>query len=419
MRNCCAAGLALVVSGALGGGGALAQSLPNIVEPRPRDVKGDLVDLRFATFNVEDLRSEHLADAANEKAKRVAEVLRRIRPDVVLINEIQYDGAGESGGGGGKNAGLLIERFLSVAQGEGLAGLSYRAIMLPSNTGVPSGFDLDNNGSVVTKPGSREYGGDCLGYGEFPGQFAMALLVRSDLSILESEIRAFRSFKWKDMPGALLPPAEGQESAGEGGVGWYSAEELAALPLSSKSHWDVPVKLRNGAVLHVLCSHPTPPVFDGDEDRNGRRNHDEIRLLADYINGAAYIVDDAGKRGGLTEDALFVVMGDLNADPGRGDGRAKPMDLLLKNARVQAGVAPVSKTPMERLRPDATAKFRLRVDYVLPSQGLIVRDSGVWRGAGDSPGAKEDVAKEAFEDHPSDHFPVWVDVRVMGITKGP
>lgn len=417
MRNCCAAGLALVVSGALGGGGALAQSLPNIVEPRPRDVKGDLVDLRFATFNVEDLRSEHLADAANEKAKRVAEVLRRIRPDVVLINEIQYDGAGENGGG--KNARQLVEKFLSVAQGEGLEALSYRAIMLPSNTGVPSGLDLDNNGSVVAKPGSREYGGDCLGYGEFPGQFAMALLVRSDLSVNESEIRSFRSFKWKDMPGALLPPAEGQESAGEGGVGWYSAEELAALPLSSKSHWDVPVKLRSGAVVHVLCAHPTPPVFDGDEDRNGRRNHDEIRLIADYINGAAYIVDDSGKKGGLATDALFVVMGDLNADPERGDSRAKPMELLLKNARVQAGAAPVSKTPMERLRPEATAKFRLRVDYVLPSQGLIVRDSGVWRGVADSPGAKEDVPKEPFEEHPSDHFPVWVDVRVLGVTKGP
>lgn len=413
MRNICAAGLALVVIGALGGGGAvLAQSLPNTVEPRPRDVKGDLVDLRFATFNVEDLRSEHLADAANEKARRVAEVLQRIRPDIVLINEIQYDGAGESGGG--KNGSALVEKFLSVAQGEGLEALSYRAIMLPSNTGVPSGFDLDNNGSVVTKPGSREYGGDCLGYGEFPGQFAMALLVRSDLAVNESEIRSFRSFKWKDMPGALLPPAEGQESAGENGVGWYSADELAALPLSSKSHWDVPVTLRNGAVVHVLCSHPTPPVFDGDEDRNGRRNHDEIRLIADYINGAPYIVDDAGKKGGLASGVLFVVMGDLNADPERGDSRAKPMELLLKNARVQAGAAPVSKTPMERLRPEATSKFRLRVDYVLASQGLIVRDSGVWRGAADSPGAKEDVPKEPFEEHPSDHFPVWVDVRVLG-----
>jgi len=33
-----------------------------------------------------------------------------------------------------------------------------------------------------------------------------------------------------------------------------------------------------GQVIHILASHPTPPVFDGVEDRNGRRNHDEIRL---------------------------------------------------------------------------------------------------------------------------------------------
>ena len=39
-----------------------------------------------------------------------------------------------------------------------------------------------------------------------------------------------------------------------------------------------------GKTFHLLASHPTPPVFDGDEDRNGKRNHDEVRLIADYIN---------------------------------------------------------------------------------------------------------------------------------------
>ena len=40
----------------------------------------------------------------------------------------------------------------------------------------------------------------------------------------------------------------------------------------------------NGKKIHFLVSHPTPPVFDGPEDRNGRRNHDEIRLWADYVS---------------------------------------------------------------------------------------------------------------------------------------
>ena len=76
-----------------------------------------------------------------------------------------------------------------------------------------------------------------------------------------------------------------------------------------------------GKVLHLLVAHPTPPVFDGAEDRNGRRNFDEVRLWADYISGgkqADYLADDQGRRGGLEEKASFVIVGDLNADPVKG-----------------------------------------------------------------------------------------------------
>ena len=44
-----------------------------------------------------------------------------------------------------------------------------------------------------------------------------------------------------------------------------------------------PIDVGRGRDVHFLVSHPTPPVFDGPEDRNGRRNFDEIRFWADYI----------------------------------------------------------------------------------------------------------------------------------------
>lgn len=59
---------------------------------------------------------------------------------------------------------------------------------------------------------------------------------------------------------------------------------LAVLRLSSKSHWDLPDYVGD-RVVHVLAAHPTPPVFDGPEDRNGLRNADEIRFWADYVAG--------------------------------------------------------------------------------------------------------------------------------------
>ena len=94
--------------------------------------------------------------------------------------------------------------------------------------------------------------------------------------------------------------------------------------LSSKSHWDVPVEV-GGRTVHVLASHPTPPTFDGAEDRNGRRNHDEIRFWADYVRpgaGSGYIYDDAGGTGGLKPGSSFVILGDQNADPLDGDSVA-------------------------------------------------------------------------------------------------
>ena len=63
------------------------------------------------------------------------------------------------------------------------------------------------------------------------------------------------------------------------------------------------------------------PVFDSAEDKNGTRNHDEIRFWSDYVSPstAGYIVDDAGQRGGLRKNEFFVIAGDLNADPVDGD----------------------------------------------------------------------------------------------------
>ena len=82
------------------------------------------------------------------------------------------------------------------------------------------------------------------------------------------------------MPGALAP------SDPESGENWYSPEEWAAFRLASKSFWDVPVSLPNGSEVRFLLSHPSPPAFDGPEKRNQRRNHDEIRFWADYLDGA-------------------------------------------------------------------------------------------------------------------------------------
>jgi len=273
------------------------------------------VTVRFATFNA-SLNRPHagelvrdLSTPDNPQARNVAEVIQRTRPDVLLINEFDHDEqrlAPE----------LFQKNYLSVGQ-NGCEPIEYPfRVFLPVNTGVPSGFDLDNDGKVVKEPGSRGYGNDCFGYGEFPGQYGMLLLSRYPFASSQF-VRTFQNFLWKDMPNAMLPKkADGSP--------WYSDEELAAMRLSSKSHWDVALKIGNSTV-HVLASHPTPPAFDGPEDRNGKRNHDEIRFWADALSqrdwqtahggsaGMSYIVDDNGRWGGVFPGDAFVLLGDMNA----------------------------------------------------------------------------------------------------------
>ncbi len=94
------------------------------------------------------------------------------------------------------------------------------------------------------------------------------------------QIRTFQHFLWKDMPGALLPDDAATPAPATG----TRPTELAIFRALVEEPLGRPDRIR-GEDVHFLVSHPTPPVFDGPEDRNGTRNNDEIRLWADYITG--------------------------------------------------------------------------------------------------------------------------------------
>jgi hypothetical protein len=243
------------------------------------------------------------------------------------------------------------------------------------------------------------------------------MLVLSRFPIDTSSARTFRRFLWRDMPGALRP-------VNPDGSPYYPDETWNRLRLSSKSHWDLPLKI-DGRIVHLLASHPTPPAFDGPEDRNGRRNHDEIRLWADYIDPArsAYLVDDTGQRGGLAENALFVIAGDLNADPVDGGSRDNAILQLLDHPRVDSDCQPRSDGAVQASRQQGqandshrgdpamdTADFsdarvgNMRADYVLPSVGMELIDCGVFWPMEDAPGYRASTF--------SDHRLVWIDVRL-------
>ena len=390
---------------------------PEVEEPVPEP---EPFALRVATFNIEDLRSEEVANPDSQRAKAAAAVIQQIRPDIILINELAYDQAGgpawQERTEPGRNGQRFADNHLAVSQGEGLEPIRYRAFMQPSNTGIPSRFDFDNDGTVASEPPNlppathdpdsrkqtpegRVYGADTWGFGTFPGQYSMALLVREDFLLLEDQVRTFRLLLWSSMPDALVPVDPESDEP------WYSTEEWTEFRLSSKSHWDVPVQLPNGAILHLLASHPTPPAFDGPEQRNQKRNHDEIRFWADYLDGEDYIVDDRDRRGGLEPGASFVILGDLNADPQKGRALDNPIGRwLLEHPRVQGDFTPTAAATgvdprWAELDTADTSEWGMRIDYVLPSSDLEILG-----------GAVERPTTEAAR--VSDHFPVWLDLAV-------
>lgn len=324
--------------------------------------------LRIATWNVALDRSgpgllvRDLA-AGDPQAQALVRVLVALQADVVLLTSVDYDR-------GAVALGLLADQLRA-------AGLDYpHRFALRPNTGMQTGFDIDGNGRL----GEAR---DAQGFGLFSGYAGMAVLSRLPI---EEGARDFSEFLWRDLPGGLSddPP------------------DLALVQrLATTGFWDVPIKTASGP-LHLLAWHATPPVFDGPEDRNGRRNHDEAAFWRLFLEGKLPM---------LPPDAPFVLLGDGNLDPADGDGRPEGIGGLLAHPLLQdprpAGQHGRTE-PAHRGDPALDTVIYdgpggLRLDYVLPSADLAVSGAGVlWPGPDDP--LMPDLAAA------SQHFPVWVDV---------
>lgn len=335
--------------------------------------------LRIATWHVDLNRSgpglllaelDRFDPAKSAKDSQIAaifEILRALDADVVVLTGVDYDA--------GQRTLAALGARLDAAE------LPYPWLFaLPPNSGIPTGLDLDRDGRLG---GAR----DAMGYGRFRGEDGIALLSRLPLD--PNSAQDYTGFLWKDLPQALIPPDT-------------SAGELALQRLSSVNHWQVAVQLPDGGRLGLLTWAATPPVFDGPEDRNGRRNHDEAAFWLHLLDGALPFP---------APEPPFVILGDANLDPEDGDGRPEALRRLLGDPRLQ-DLAPRGDhgrtEPGHKGDPALdTAYFPkgpggLRVDYLLPSAGLRVLDAGVlWPAAGP---LAETLALA------SRHAPVWADI---------
>lgn len=337
--------------------------------------------LRIATWNSKLERTgpglllRDILRSTDPQINAMAEVLAAVRPDILLLQNLDYD--------------LDLAALTALRDRLAEDGPRYEHLFarLP-NSGMATGLDMDGDGR-------RGGPGDAQGFGAFSGQGGMALLSR--YPIARDAVQDFSALLWRDLPGALLPEVNGAP--------YPSPEAQAIQRLSYTGHWVVPVLLPSGP-LHVMAFHASPPVFDGPEDANGRRNHDEIRFWQLYLDGAF----------GAPPAARFVLLGDANLDPDDSDGRRDAIRALLADPRLQ-DPRPMRQGPVPPA-PDKTGDPRLhsvdwpapgpgglRVSYILPSRDLKVRAAAVhWPPEGTPEG---DLAAKA-----SPHRLVWVDLEL-------
>lgn len=310
--------------------------------------------LRVATFNSELSRKGPgllLRDIMRGKDPQIAAVtsiLVATDADILTLQGFDYDL---------ENAALSAFSDLLRAK-----GLSYPHLFsAPPNAGRRTLLDLDGDG-IFGGPG------DAQGYGRFYGQGSMAILSRYPIE--HQQITDFTAFLWRDLPDALLPQTDA------GPFPSMKAQTIQRLP--SHGAWVVPVIHPTIGKITVLTYHASPPVFDGPEDRNGRRNHDETRFWSLYLDGAF----------GPSPQSHFILTGDANLDPNRGDGIGTAMQALLSHSKLQDPLPDQPTVTFSQTGP-------LRVDYALPSSDWTVIDAGIMPP---NPGA-------------SRHSVVWVDLK--------
>ncbi|WP_299921733.1 endonuclease/exonuclease/phosphatase family protein [uncultured Pelagimonas sp.] len=247
------------------------------------------------------------------------ETIVQAQPDILHLTNIDFD------------AGLVTLKALQMQLADRGLSLDHSFARKP-NTGMSTGLDIDGDGR---RGGPR----DAQGFGYFSGQGGQALLSRFPL-----ELTADKSdVTWSDLSHSLIAP---DDPAGK------------VQRVSSSAHWAVTVKVNERAVT-LLTLAATPPVFDGPEDRNGRRNHDEV-LLWTY---------SLAQEPGLYK-APVVLIGNFNLDPIRGEGIHAAAKQVLSHPRLQDPLPDLPTVEWERVG-------EMRVSYVLPDKVLDVVDAKV------------------------------------------
>ncbi|MEM7778546.1 MAG: endonuclease/exonuclease/phosphatase family protein [Pseudomonadota bacterium] len=290
-----------------------------------------------------------LRDILRDEADIIAaaQLIARSQADVVVLQGLDWD-----------HGQAALSAFRQSVNG--LGGQFDTQFTLVPNAGKPTSLDLDGDGYL-------RGAADAEGFGAFPGQGGMAVLSRWPVE-LEHD---FTDLVWSQMPDtAILANDPGFEER----------------RLSSFGHWVLRVTPDDAKPFTVMAFHASPPVFDGPEDLNGRRNRDETLLWVHLLDGRLNAPPPKDR---------FAVAGVANADPFDGDARRDGIHALLRHKAIQdtrprddigrhlavadggVNTKHAGDPAMDTANWSDDGPGNLRVDYVLPSADWRVAGSGI------------------------------------------
>ncbi|MBL7671135.1 MAG: hypothetical protein JNM39_11690 [Bdellovibrionaceae bacterium] len=383
--------------------------------------------LRIVHFNIKELDSVKLGQGTkNSQVAAAVSVLRKLNPDFLSINEMQFDLPGipsASFQSHGENS-MGMMNLLSLGWPQISIGFG------PSNTGTLA-KKIPNTDNYTTNSLRRELA-DPVNFGVFPAEYSVAGATRfpvgARLFVQDLKWRDFRPdrdlSKFKDAAGNALDPNK--------------------IELFDKNFMDMVVKIE-GRDVHFILLH-TVPVHDFGKDGspNSVRNADQLSFLEWYLTGKTdFVPPDSLPVKPLEPGALFVAMGDWNVDV---------RDKNLPGALVLQRLFDKTNLWMDPSQLDFTYEsqsfyvppYQDQLDYIITSKstGLVIKKGGVYapfarenRGCSlpeepKSQGpefvivaytdkqSKEKCFAEVSSEYAeiktaSDHRPVWLDLEVL------
>lgn len=252
-------------------------------------------------YNIKELTSAKLKEQNTPQLNAVKKILKNYHPDILSINEMQYDLPG-------------IPHGEFKSEGQNLKKLA-KKIQLDFAYNV---FDQANTGNDAIPYKSGEYPldfsdtrmrkkADQNNFGIFPGQYSTGAL--SNLKIIE--VKVYKKIIWKD----FNPKVNLDKFAKANGKPLNPKIELF-----DKSFIHAVLETKDLKRLNLILLHTVPAYHFGNKrSPNYERNRDQLRFLEWYLSGDTDIQIANIKENGkeiipLKKGARFVAVGDWNTD---------------------------------------------------------------------------------------------------------